>query len=314
LLIQRILQLIRTANRQLRLTWSSRLNRFWQVVVGISVILGLWLGSNEIADRYFKEHSTTISILSDPVHLGDNYHADIGGDESLAPKPTGCDQPFGLRKTIVCLDKAHGVQLGGSLTSAATDVWINRIAPEIQGLNLDAWRHIALVESAAVKDEERKTSVDFGSFQLVWRRNAGNYYTRYAAVMIAFQTALFDLVTNAGFDIKDFDEVRITYFVEGLTGGRRPDQQDRIHVFFENQVKRIEFPTSEARGVRTLRFDFDLDIERIGAGEVVNFGVFTLPWEEKRPVPSPGTEYDPRGPAHFQDFDINKIYAKITLD
>lgn len=278
--------------------------------------MGTWV---LIREEFLEEKFVSVVVLSNPVHLGDNYRATIGGDATQRPNPSNCYANFPSNISFVCIDKLTGEFLrNGSIPTPILKHLEQTIVPRITQVNIGAWKHVvAHASKEQFLEGEAERAIWFDGGPKVWRQNVEEkdvYYARRAPFLISFQLSLFDLIVNAGYQLDDAKSPMIEFAIEGLTGGRRDDQIDQVYVFLNDELRRILFPSTKTRDTRVLKLQFNLDAEELRMGRPVHFGIFVLPWQESGPRPPIGATADSRGPAHFQDIDVNTIAAKLFLN
>ena len=282
-------------------------------VASVITIAGV-TGVYPMLKAYFGPAEYDLSVLPAPVHLGDNIHANFGGDASRRPVPSSCTEPLAPTVAIFCLDKSHGtVKTVGPATTIAQHVFYSEAFTEIQSVNMDAWRHVAYVPYSQLTLAERNRFVPFGQNALVWRENRGQFYEEVAPFLVSAQITLPTNLSNRSINLDDYSSGTVKITFQGLTGGKRADQTDRIFVFFNQHVAHVDFPNSGTRESAEYSHVFPLDLVAVRAGKPSSVGVFVLPWQEKGPLPPPEWKGDRRGPAHFQDTDINQITVHVEL-
>lgn len=285
----------------------------------VAIILmagGLWSAGELFYDEFIAEKRVPFTLLTNSVHLGDNYRAAIGGDVSKRPNPSNCYQEFPEEVHFICLDKDKGVLFNKAVPTPVLFHLEETALPDINSKNIAAWKHIVALNVASILPSERKRAVYFDGSPKIWRDNVDpslTYYSRMAPFMISFQLSPFEAIVNSQFRLKEIENPKITFNVQGMTGGKRRDQDDRIYVFLNRELRRVVFPSRQTRKTRLISFDFDLNAKDLRDGKQLHFGIFVLPWQENGPVPPSDVVADQRGPAHFQDVDINTVEAILIL-
>lgn len=243
------------------------------------------------------------------VRLGDNIYSRFGGRDIPAR-----DSPGGPGKFIVYYDKAdEAFQTYIGLPDLVQVVAL-RYGDYLKSVNLAAWKHVTQQPRAEAPPAYDNAAVRIDSQTvLVWKANEGAFYDRVAAMAALQNINIYRELLRLGHAIESKDVEKVTFWCEGLHGGKRPDQPENIELIVDSTVIPIAFSSTATRQLENVHISIPREALNIRRDKTVSIGVVVLPYQEIAPAPPPTWSGDRRGPAHFRDVELRGCEIELSL-
>lgn len=290
--------------------WSlpTRLG-LWLAVIGI--IVSAFFGFFSIIPLFpFKDNVVRIPLFNDRKHLGDNNFALIGG-KSL-PR---WDNPLFQAdiNDLIFYDKheQHFYSNWGypEFIQQLQDYYV----PLFSSHNLSAWKHINASSNTKQSSYQGQTVQLDNNTYLSWKENNGNYYYRIAPVGRVAILHIYKELLLRNINIEKQKIKNIKLIIDGLHGGKRPEQPDCIELIINNKMHPINFTSNSVRTEEVFSISIDPVDINLSPMESTYFAIFVLPFDEIFPLPPPQSNFPNIGPSHFRDIEIEGVYLEITL-
>lgn len=288
---------------------------FLEWIGALAAIVGI-IGGSYAGVSYFyekvKDKKESFVILDEKVHLGDNTMAAFGGDRVPTLPAPGREEGA----MVLFYDKAKSTFRSEFGFPSEVQAIAQYYGPIYAETNLLAYQHIqAISPTGSFVSSYKGASIQIDtSTLLIWNEHNGNFYYEVAAVAVTHTVNLYAALREKGYQPESIKLKGATLWLHGMHSGRRPDQPENVEVVVNGVRHPIVYRRTGLRREELISVKLETDALSVKHPNPTHFTIIVLPFQERYPLPPPGSSYEQRGPGHFRDIEIWKAELELTID